>query len=196
MNQNKPLITFVATAHYECGNKRIFIPSILNQSSQNFNAIVFHNGPDIEMRQWVNNQIDNKDYIKFKNSSVDTGNYGCTNRQQAIEECKTEYIIQTSIQDYFLPQAVQFILQGLEAKPDILVWNSINHLVGPCKVLDAKLAWSKLDWGNFAMKTSIAKQLTIQGDQYCADWLFIKEALDKGLIKTAKKLPYVLTIHN
>lgn len=189
MKQNKPLITFVACAYLEREYNRAFIDSMQMQTSQEFEAIIWHNGP-IELPWWSSEKI------QFKQSLINAGKYGCDNRQQSIKECDTEYIIQTSVQDYWLPQAVHFILQGLEEKPDILIWDSINHLVGPCKVLDAQLTWSKLDWGNFAMKTSIAKQLTIQGDQYCADWLFVKEAIDKGLIKSAKKLPYVLTIHN
>jgi len=198
----KKLLTFIAPAHNEPDYDRAFVTSMLAQICQDFHAIVFHNGPDKTfMSFWIQEQNVgwdevHGDHIQFKQSGIDSGNWGTSNRQIAITECTTEYIIQTSISDYWLPQAVEYILKGLETKPDILVWNSVNHLVGPCRVLDAQLAWSKLDWGNFAIKTEIAKQVPIRQTEYCADWLFVKDCIDRGLIKTAKKLDALLTIHN
>ena len=178
----------------------MFVDSILNQTNKNWYAEIRHNGGSTQYWKEVMDRVPvdvaKESKLVWKQSSVDTGNWGTANRQQAIDECTTDYIIQTSVQDYWLPQAVQFILEGLESKPDILVWNSINHLVGKCQVLDAKLEWSKLDWGNFALKTSIAKQIPIRQTEYCADWLFVNDCIQKELIKTAKKLPYILTVHN
>lgn len=197
MIMSKPLITFVACAHNEPEHDRAFIHSIICQTNQDFKALVFHNGHNLDMLSDMMVSCEGRENIWYKQSDSDTGNWGTVNRQTAIQECDTDYIIQTSVQDYWLPQAVDFILRGLESKPDILVWNSINHLVGPCQVLDAALEWSKLDWGNFCLKTSIAKDVGINhGTTYCADWNFINDCINKGLIKTAKKTPYILTIHN
>lgn len=206
MTNMEPLITIVATAHNEDTPNRVFVHSMLNQIDKSYKAVVMHNGHNASMELWVNDQNDgawNEEgtgYVKFKSSKVDTGNWGTANRQQAINECDTEYIIQTSVQDYWLPQATQIINNILkEKKPDILLWNSINHLVGPCQVLDSQLAWSKIDWGNFAIRTEIAKKVGIQhGDKYTADWLFIQDVLNSGLVGKDKiiKCTAVLTIHN
>jgi hypothetical protein len=205
MNNHKPLITFIAPAHNEPEYDRVFVTSMLAQTCQEFHAVVFNNGPDEEhIDSWIIDQNvgwseEYSDHIQFKKSVTDSGNWGTKNRQTAIEECRTEYIIQTSISDYWLPQAVDIITKALQANPDsdILVWNSINHLIAPCRVLDAELAWSKLDWGNFAIRTSIAKEVGINhGHTYCADWNFITDCLNKGLIKKAIKLQDILTIHN
>lgn len=196
-------ITIVATSHNESKWNRAFIQSMQmqtalykhNELQNNWTAIIYNNGlcDDGELKHYCYG-LKNIIYIE---SSVDTGNWGTANRQDIINKCQTDYILQTSIQDYFLPDAINYILRGLETEPDILLWNSINHLVGPCKVLDAKLEWSKLDWGNFAIKTSIAKQVGINhGNTYCADWNFINDCLTAKLIKTAKKLDYILTCHN
>lgn len=190
----EPLVTFVATAHQESSYNRPFANSLLAQTDNEWKAVEWHNGSSNGKSQVILTE-----QVIYKCSTEDTGMYGCVNRQTAIEECDTEYIIQTSVQDYWLPQAVQFINEALQKhKPDILIWNSINHLVDPCQVLDAQLAWSKLDWGNFTIRTDIAKQIRIQGEQYCADWLFVKEALDRKLVDPKKvlKLNAVLTIHN
>lgn len=191
---NNPLITFVATAHNEPEYDRAFVTSMLAQTCQNFHATVFHNGQNNDFCDYIRDlKVSN---IEYNESEIDTGNWGTANRQTAIDECTTEYIIQTSVQDYWLPQAVEYILKGLESKPDMVIFNSINHLISPCNVLNAQLAWSKIDWGNFAIRTDIAKQIPIRQSEYCADWLFINDAIQKGLIKTAKKLDNILTIHN
>lgn len=190
-------LTFIATAHNETWFNRSFINSIVAQTNCDFEAVIYHNGHNKELREYIENEV-HLPQLRYRESETDTGSWGTRNRQVAINECKTEYIIQTSIQDYWLPQAVDYILKGLEQSPDILLWDSINHLVGPCQVLNAKMTWSKIDWGNFAIKTSIAKQMKIKHGEYCSDWLFIKECIDRKLINPIKilKLNAILTIHN
>lgn len=188
-------LTFVATAHNELFPQRPFVGSMLGQTNPNWKAIEWNNGPSEDGDMPVYNDS----RIVYKQSIIDTGNWGTGNRQRAIDECDTDYIIQTSIQDYWLPQAVEYILKGLEQDPDILIWNSVNHLIAPCQVLDSQLAWSKVDWGNFAIRTDIAKKIGVQhGDKYTADWLFIQDVLNSGLVDRNKilKMNALLTIHN
>lgn len=191
-------LTIIATSHNEVVYNRAFVDSMEMQTdkSKNWKAIVWNNGESEEM--W-NGVAEYSNRIIYKESEKDSEKWGTENRQQAINECDTDYIIQTSIQDYWLHQAMEYILKGLEKGPDILIWNSINHLISPCQILDAQVAWSKLDWGNFAIRTDIAKKIGIKhGEQYCADYLFIKDCLDSGLVDTKKilKINAILTIHN
>jgi hypothetical protein len=187
-------LTIVATAFNEKWQECIFVPSMLNQTCQDFEAIVFHNGPS---ERDMGDEFLGLQNIRYMESPVNTNCWGAHNRQKAIEDCTTDYILQTSIQDYFLSQAVEYIQRVLVEEPDLVLWNSINHLVGPCQVLDSKLEWSKLDWGNFCIKTSIAKEIGINyPTEYCSDWLFIQDCLRSGLLKNIKKINGVLTIHN
>ncbi len=194
----KPLVTIVGPAHNEAKWNMPFIDSMRAQTNDRWKAVVFHNGYNATLRDMIGFIGDER--LTYNDSHVDSGNWGTANRQTTINECTTDYIIQSSIGDYWLPQAVESINKILEKdKPDILIWNSINHVVGPCLMLDAKLAWSKLDWGNFAIRTDIAKAVGINhGDQYCADWLFINDVLNSGYVNTDKilKLNAILTIHN
>lgn len=198
------ILTLVAPAYKETIYNMPFIDSMLVQTQKDaWKALCIHNGPwgkcpTLKEKLSVANQA-STGRILFSASPINTGNWGTANRQQAIDECDTEYILQTSIQDYWLPQAMEYIIDTLEKnKPDVLIWNSINHLVGPCQVLDSQLEWSKIDWGNFCIRTDIAKKIKIKQDQYCADWFFIQDALQSGLVDKNKimKLPYILTIHN
>lgn len=197
------ILTIIAPAYQEKSYNMVFIDSMLNQTRQGgWKAVCIHNGPadnDSGFAYRCKELLDDK-RLRFKSSLENTGKYGCNNRQWCIDTCSTEYILQTSVQDYWLPQAMEYIIGTLEKnRPDILIWNSINHLVGPCQVLNSELEWSKVDWGNFCIRTDIAKKVGINhGDAYCADWGFIVDVLQSGLVDKNKimKLPYILTIHN
>lgn len=194
------LITICAVAHNEPSWNVPLFDSLLAQTDpDSWCCRVIHNGPAADESEFNNRcyWLKNDSRFQLECSPTDTGNWGTANRQRAIDECQTEYLVQTSVQDYWLPQAMGYITKTLtENKPDILVWNSVNHLVGPCRVLDADLKWSKLDWGNFAVKTEIAKQVPIKQKEYCADFLFVQDCMNKGLIKRAQKIDALLTIHN
>lgn len=189
------MITLVATAHNEEVHNRVFVDSILNQIDPDWKAIIFHNGTNPEFKDYVESREDKR--LIYRESKEDTGKWGTDNRQITIEECDTDYIIQTSVQDYWLSQAIKYINEALTEEPSICIWDSINHLVGPCKILESELVWSKLDWGNFAIRASIAKRVGIlHGGEFCADWLFVKDCIESGYMKKATKIPRVLTIHN
>lgn len=203
------ILTLVAPAYQEKSYNMVFIDSMLNQTKQDgWKAVCIHNGeatPESAFRKkavelYNRIQRDNDNRWVIEESKENTGKYGCDNRQTIVDTCDTEYILQTSIQDYWLSQSMEYIIGTLEKnKPDILIWNSINHLVGPCQVLNSELEWSKVDWGNFCIRTDIAKKVGINhGDAYCADWGFIVDVMQSGLVDKNKimKLPYVLTIHN
>ena len=157
---SEPIVTFVACAHMEQRHNRPFVEAMLNQIDTNWKAIVYHNGPNANMKKWVESYYDER--LIYIESDIDEGNWGTANRQRAIDICTTSYIVQSSIQDYWLPQASKYINETIaKHDPQIMVWDSINHIVGPCLKLDGQLAWSKCDWGQFALKTWIAKKVGI-----------------------------------
>lgn len=194
------LVTFVAPAFMEEWYDMVFIDSMLAQTDSNWKALIIHNGPPDDSKGFkvVTDRIKYDPRFIVKCSEENSGNWGTKNRQWAIDECDTSWIIQTSISDYWLPQAVQYINDAI-TKTDcqIAYWNSINHVVGPCLMLDGQLAWSKCDWGQFALKTWIAKKVGIKrGDVYCGDWAFVEDVLKSGYIKKSMKLPIIATVHN
>lgn len=182
-------ITFIATAHYE--KHYPFVTSMLSQNNPNWNVIVFHNGKNPEMEKSLSG-LDSR--ILYLESSIDTGNWGTANRQFGINICDTDYIVQTSIQDYWTPNAVEEILK---CKEDFIYWNSINHIFGYSKILDCHPIVGKIDWGNFTCKTAIAKQVGINyPKEFCSDGFFVKDLFNSGLVKSNYKINQILTVHN
>lgn len=198
------MITFVVTAHQEEYDMYMFIGSLLKQTNQNWKCIIYHNGSSEEEYMNFNdrcNQILKYEYrvsdkFKLVSSEKNNGYWGTLNRQDALERLvDTKFIINTSIQDYWQPKAVEEILKHENA--DMIYWNAINHIFGYHGILSCEPVIGRIDWGNFAVKTDIAQKVGInKPKEFCADGYFVQDLLNSGLIKSKVKIPQVLTIHN
>ena len=194
----RPTITFIACSFDESFYNRQLIDSLMMQTDPNWKVIIYQNGASAEMREWVSRYNDPR--VIYLETESNNGN-GCINRLDAIyNHVDTEYVIQTSIQDYYLKWAVELILNRLvETKADICFWDSINHLSG-YEVLIAELKMSHIDWGNFCFPLEIAKKIGIPGIEVNTrredDWYTIARGLELGLLENKTRIANVLTIHN
>jgi len=187
------MVTFIATTYNEKYDPYMFISSLLTQKESSWNAIIYSNGHNPNCKNIV--EIFGDPRIKYLESETNRGAWGCYNRIDALyNHVVTKYVCQTSIQDYFTPNAVAEMLSDKDK--DFVYWNSLhNHL--DWNLLDSKLERGKIDWGNFMIKTEIAKKVNInQPNDFAADWFFINDCLHSGLITNIKKINKTLTIHN
>jgi len=183
------MTTFIAPAHYESNCNMAFIDSMLNQTSKDWRAIVIHNGENEELSKDKRLLDPRFEFIETE----DSGAWGTYNRITCIENCKTEYIIQSSIQDMWIKTAVEEINKCNE---DFLYWNSLNHIFG-YSLLDSLPVTGRIDWGNFRVKTEIAKKVGIsRPTEFCADGIFVHDLMKSGLVKSIRKINKILTIHN
>ena len=189
------MITFVATAHLENAPNRPFIDSILAQKDPNWKAIIYHNGPNKQLQEWIEAIDDSR--LSYTESIVDNGNWGTANRADAIHQIvATDYIINTSIQDYYTQNAVQEINKMIEQGADLISWRGINHLFNFNEV-NGELAFGMIDWGQWCVKTEYIKKTGIvNGREFASDWFTLKAIIDSRQIKNYKKINSILHIHN
>jgi len=196
------MITVVATAFKEKNSLPMFIGSLLCQTNNNWKAIIFHNGIDAEMENIFDTitdlypDLDINNKFEFFFCEENNGFWGAKNRDFVLKNLvDTKYILNSSVQDYFVPIAIEEILKAGDA--DLIYFNSINHLFGYERPLDSKLETGWIDWGNFAVKTEIAKQVGInKPEDFCADGHFVQDLLKSGSINIKYKINKILTIHN
>jgi len=185
------MITFIAPTYNEIVEPYLFISSLLLQKNNNWKAIIYSNGINPNCKNIVEHFNDSR--IIYKESPENTGFWGCYNRIDALKNIvDTEYVCQTSIQDYFTPNAVGDILS--KNGNDFIYWNSIhNHF--DWQILNAEMKLNKIDWGNFTVKTNIAKLVGINQPEYSgADGAFVEDILPH--LKSIVKIDKILTIHN
>lgn len=186
------MITFIAPAYNEDTKVIPFISSMLAQKDPRWKAIIYHNGINHQMRSWINSFNDLR--LIYQESMENTGSWGCFNRIEALKNVDTEYVVQTSVQDYYTNNTVGDILSI--PGTDIIYWNSIHHYF-EMNILDCELEPARVDWGNFMVRTSVAQKVGINHPtEFMADWLFVKDCLDSGLVNSRIKINKILTIHN
>jgi|ERR1035437_8467032 hypothetical protein len=188
------MITFIAVAHLEPMQACPLVESLLNQTCENWKLLVYHNGPNKSMQQWIESYGDKR--IMYRESPVDTGKWGTANRDHAIRELvDTEFLINTSIQDYYLPCAVQEITQELSTA-DLVHWQGINHLFN-YNIVNGEIAFAQIDWGQWCIRTSMIRHIgVVMGEQFSSDWLTLQEVIKRNRGIKTKKVNQVLTIHN
>lgn len=182
------MITFIATAFEEKYDAHVFIGSMLCQKNPNWNAIIYSNGNNAYIKNLIESINDNRIIYKF--SEENTGYWGCFNRIKALEEVNTEYVVQTSIQDYYTPNAVDEILSRSE---DLIYWDCLHNHFGH-NVLETKLQINHIDWGCFAIRNNLKENKINNPKSFGADGLFVEEAI-KSNISTIK-VNKILTCHN
>lgn len=193
---NNTLITFIAPACNEEKNNRIFVESMLGQRDSNWKAVIFHNGPNEEMKEGIESYKDTR--LVYEESDMNTGMWGTQNRQMALTYIvDTPYVINTSIQDYWLQHAVSELNHVIAmAQPDLITWQAINHLFR-YSILTGEIAHGHCDWGQWCTKTEYLKKIGIQkGNEFSSDWFTLQAVVQSGQIKNAQKLDKILTIHN
>lgn len=195
-NMSNTKITFIAPAHNEGLYNRQLVNSLLAQTDSNWKCIVYHNGPNEDMKEWVESYKDSR--INYEQSDMDTGQWGTQNRQTALTYIvDTPYVINTSIQDIYLPNAVaelNTILQHTDA--DMISWQAINHLFR-YSVLSGEVAYGHIDWGQWCIRTSILKKVGIvKGNEFSSDWHTLQAVIATGELRMVQKLDKILTIHN
>lgn len=188
----EPIVTFVLIAYGETNEPYVSLGSLLCQKSPNWKAIVWHDGPNDNMRTMVEGFNDPR--ISYREEEVNSGTWGVYNRIRSLDVVDTEYMIQTTVQEYYSPVVVTAIETNKDA--DIVLWNVSHHHFG-YQTLDSQLAVKRIDWSNFAIKTEIAKQVGINHPKdFCADGMFIQDCVASGLIKKGVKIPRVLSVKN
>ncbi len=192
-NMEEAIVTFVLISYNEVNDYYVSIGSLLCQKNPHWKAIVYHDGPNNYARAIVEGFNDPR--IRYIEAPTNRGAWGCYNRIDALNNMvDTEYAIQGTVQEYFAPVLVNLIYDNREV--DIILWDTVHHHFGYC-VLNVEPRINKVDWCNFAIKTSIAKAVGIKDPtSFRADGEFVQDCMASGLVKTATKIPRVFTIKN
>ena len=185
------MITFVATAYNEYYDPYMFISSLLLQTNKNWKCIIYCDGQNSHISNIVNQF--NDDRIKYTFSEKNTGFWGHFNRIDSLNMIDTDFFIQTSVQDYYLPNTVDLILKYSDY--DFIHFNCIhNHF--EYEILDTLPHIGDIDWGCYAVKTAVGKSIGISRPEYSGcDGLFAEELAKIPDIKIMK-IHKILTVHN
>jgi hypothetical protein len=185
------MITFIATAYKETTESIIFINSLLLQTNSDWKLVIYCD----EYNEYINNYVKylNDSRIKIMVNDQSKGYWGHYNRIEALNHVDTEFVLQTSIQDYYIPTTVQEVFNYRFY--DFIYFNLIHNKFN-YNVLNTELVRCKIDWGSFIVKTKIAKEVGIKYPQspHC-DGIYVEDLIKYNNIKIIK-INKILTVHN
>jgi hypothetical protein len=188
------MLTFVATSHKETTQVHIFIYSLLNQVDTKWKCIIFNDGPNDYIDRLVKSISDNR--IEFHYSEEVVGNWGNLNRRNALEGLvSTEFVIQASIQDYYIPIAVSEI-NKFTKDYDFIYFDCLHHHLR-YELLNSEPTPGRIDWGSFALRTELVKGTQIQDfSNPMTDGYFVTRCFEKYPKLRVKKIQKCLFVHN
>jgi hypothetical protein len=186
------MITFVATAYKETTDAYLFISSLLLQKNSNWQCIIYCD----EKNNYIEDVVKTFGSDKFTLVSNETpeGFWGHYNRKKSLNLVNSEFVIQTSIQDYYLPNTVSE-LEKLLGMFDFISFDCLHNHIG-YRVLSSQPFRNQIDWGSFVMRTDIAKEIGINNlKSSICDGLFVEECMRYPGLRY-HKLNKILTVHN
>jgi hypothetical protein len=187
------MITFVATAYQEYYDPYMFISSLLLQTNPNWKCIVYCDGPNEHIQNIVNQLKDPR--VSYTHSETNTGIFGHFNRADSVNRLiDTEFFIQTSIQDYYLPNTVEMLIN--ETKDYDFIYFNCLHNHYNYDILNTSPNVCKIDWGCYAVRTSIGKAVGItEPENGVCDGIFAEALVEYPGVRV-KKIDKILTVHN
>jgi hypothetical protein len=157
------MITFIASASDEKFEIPQFIVSLLLQTDPRWKCIICFDEP----HEYGKKVIDffNDDRISYIENPIRTGYWGNFNRKKALEElADTEFVILTQVDEYYLQNSVDLILQN--SQYDFMYFNHICRYSSTnlFQLCDTRPEVSGIDISCYVTRTSLAKTVINQLD--------------------------------
>lgn len=204
---SKPLIgVYAVTYGHSIHQLRVFLSSLMVQTSQNFKVLLMHDGPEgKELAESVLKEYSDMapGQYEFYHSRERGNCFGHNLRDLAIKFCDTKFLLITNSDNYYMPMLIEIIEnQVREFDPDFIMWNMCHNYGGACfgkppySAMDVQPYPSHIDIGSFCVRTKLAKKTGFNHRDMAADAWFVgdlrKDHPNMKLAKTSS----VLLVHN
>lgn len=190
----EPIVTFVGISYKEVDEIYMFIGMLRCMKNPRWKAIIYHDGPNEWMKGIVEGFNDNR--ITYIENDINKGAWGCYNRIEALKLIDTEYVVQTTIQEYYVPVFVDIVEEIKKKDYDFAHWPVVHHQF-QYEILDSEPRCTKIDWSNFVMKTHIARKVGIKHPTaFVQDGMFVEDVMRSNLVRKMVKINKILNIKN
>lgn len=194
----------IAATYKDCF-KHSFLDSILEQTSQNFDLHIYHDGPDDkDLKIAIYNGYFVLSNVYFHSTEERKNEYGHNLRDLGIQEQadKYEYLLITNCDNYYCPKFVEYALDRVERTNADVIYTDMVHSHrrsdsssgSDYGFFNANFSHSMCDIGAFIVRSQLAKLVGFNSRCHDADGEFIEE-LKKENIKI-EKISKILFVHN
>lgn len=195
-------VQFFATYYKQKDSALNLVQSLMRQTSDNWKLTICSNGDTslFEFRDEIFNKVYGSDNrVEFVVTEQDTGSWGALNRRSFIQNnlSDNDLLVNTSVEDYYVPTTVSLLNKY---EHNFLYWDFTHHHFGYNTISAiTQPRISKIDWGNFAVIGSIAKQIDLDDEKwkaFVADGIFVESIFVKFPDITNMRIPKILFVKN
>lgn len=201
-----PCIEIIAVAHQRLGELRVFVQSILNQTSTNWKLNVIHDGEDADFISTMEpfaSQAPNQ--IEYSCTPQRYNDYGHSLRTIGLHAAKGDFILLTNADNYYIPRFIEFITEAvIDVQPDIVIYDMIHSHANPgtrqqpaYSFFPTRYAVNDIDMGAAVIRRDLAQQAGFVDNSYAADAVFFEDVV---MIKKDEtricKINRVMLVHN
>lgn len=181
------------------------LSSLACQTVQNFEVLVYHDGPDAETREVAERFTRLSNRFRYHETEMRHNDWGHSLRSLGLEEAKGDYLLITNGDNYYVPRFAEFVWEAVErGGPDMVLWDLVHSYSSPGRrtlrcytpfhVFPAKYM---IDIAAVMVRTALAKRVGFTDRSHSADATYVEQLLslpDTPL--TVMKVEKTLAVHN
>jgi glycosyltransferase involved in cell wall biosynthesis len=184
--------TYERTDHLMC-----MINSIYAQRSDRWSINVVADCPPKGKLDKIIDYFKNDDRIRFTILEERYNDWGHTPRNIGLQMAKEEWVVMTGEDNYYTPVFVDHFLDYLTPTAKFVYCDMIHNWLNFEYIhIKSALEYGRIDIGNFASKTSLAKQIKLNTKIIDADFYFVDEYLNRFTEGEILYIPKPLYVHN
>jgi len=187
------------------------ISSLINQTHENWELILCHDGINTTNLRRVINAIDDE-RITYIEHPVRLGNYGHPLRKFYLNEIKegriaqnTDYIVISNDDNFYSPIALEEALKVFKLNPSAIATYFSQFVHGYMSnqpdgtyrfgIMNTKLQLGFVDCGGVVLKKDIACEIGWNDMSHSSDWTFFKSIIDRFGAKSFKEVKGCHFVH-
>ncbi len=181
------------------------LSSLACQTLQNFEVLVYHDGPDPETHAVAERFVALGDRFRYRETDTRHNDWGHSLRQIGIGEASGEFLLITNGDNYYVPRFAEFAFDAVEAGGlDMVLWDLVHSYTSPglrtlrCytpfRVFPARYV---VDIAAVMVRTALARRVGFADRSQNGDATYVEQllALGDAPIRVGK-VEKVLAVHN
>lgn len=196
-------LTISVVAYQRYKQLACLIHSLQAQTMTDFHLAISHDGPDANMNAMLLKMSQETELsFEYNFSTVRYNDYGHSLREIAINDCKTEYLLLTNDDNYYVPTFVELMMTVIERDHlDMILCDMIHshdrpggRPIGSYSAFITEPSMQNIDIGCFIVRAKYAKRVGFRDKGFNGDGIFVEDLISLGL--QWGKIDKFLFVHN
>ena len=156
------------------------ISSLIMQTYKNWRLILIHDGPETDGAESFVRAV-NDDRITFIETETKVGAWGHAIRAEWLQKVKSEYVLITNPDNYYVPVFFERMLKPFDGGRAIVATycSAMVHSYINWQTQPTRLARGHVDCGGVLLKTDTAQAVGWRSLEHSADWFFFEDIIKR-----------------